>query len=233
MESREAGVERLYPKIWGRMSARYYYLIQLRKQLERVIELFVKNSPHQLLADYGCGNKPYEPLFGPFVEQYIGLDLAINTKADVVVDPKGIIEMPDESVGFVLSTQVLEHVEDPTSYLKEACRILQKDGKLILSTHGYWMFHPDPTDFWRWTSAGLQKIVKEAGFEIVYFEGILSRSSMGLQLFQDGLLFKFPKSIRPLWSMLLQPFIIFFDKIAGNKSRREDACTFILVAKKL
>mgnify|MGYP000116553230 CR=1 FL=1 len=174
-----------------------------------------------------------EPLFGPFVEQYIGLDLALNTKADVVVDPKGIIDMPDESVGFVLSTQVLEHVEDPKSYLKEACRILQKDGKLILSTHGYWMFHPDPTDFWRWTSTGLQKIVKEAGVEIVYFEGILARSSMGLQLFQDGLLFKFPKAIRPLWSMLLQPFIIFFDKIAGNKSRREDACTFILVAKKM
>jgi hypothetical protein len=83
MESREAGIERLYPKITGRMSARYYYLIQLRKQLERVISLYVRNSPHPLLADYGCGNKPYEPLFTPFVEQYIGLDLAYNTKADV------------------------------------------------------------------------------------------------------------------------------------------------------
>ena len=51
MESREAGIERLYPKITGRMSARYYYLIQLRKQLERVISLYVRNSPHQLLAD--------------------------------------------------------------------------------------------------------------------------------------------------------------------------------------
>ena len=129
MESREAGIERLYPKITGRMSARYYYLIQLRKQLERVIALYVRNSPHQLLADYGCGNKPYEPLFTPFVEQYIGLDLAYNTKADVVVDPAGIIDMPGESVGFVLSTQVLEHVEDPKAYLKEAHRILEKEGK--------------------------------------------------------------------------------------------------------
>ena len=51
MESREAGIERLYPKITGRMSARYYYLIQLRKQLERVIALYVRNSPHQLLAE--------------------------------------------------------------------------------------------------------------------------------------------------------------------------------------
>jgi SAM-dependent methyltransferase len=233
MESREAGIERLYPKITGRMSARYYYLIQLRKQLERVIALYVRNSPHQLLADYGCGNKPYEPLFTPFVEQYIGLDLAYNTKADVVVDPAGIIDMPAESVGFVLSTQVLEHVEDPKAYLKEAHRILEKEGKLILSTHGYWMFHPDPTDFWRWTSTGLKKIVTEAGFEVVYFEGILGRSAMGLQLFQDGLLFKLPKPLRFLLSLILQPLIIFFDKIITAKSRNEDACTFVLVAKKI
>ena len=117
MESREAGIERLYPKIWGRMAARFYYLRELRRQLEKVISLFVKNSPHQLLADYGCGNKPYQPLFDPFVEQYIGLDLALNTKADVTINPQGKIDMPDESVGFVLSTQVLEHVENPSEYL--------------------------------------------------------------------------------------------------------------------
>lgn len=232
MESREAGIERLYPKIWGRMAARFYYLRELRRQLEKVISLFVKNSPHQLLADYGCGNKPYQPLFDPFVEQYIGLDLALNTKADVTINPQGKIDMPDESVGFVLSTQVLEHVENPSEYLKEAHRILQKGGKLILSTHGYWMFHPDPTDYWRWTSTGLQKIVKEAGFEVVYFEGILGRSAMGLQLFQDGILFKIPKPLRFIWAMIMQPLIIFFDKIILSSSRNQDACTFILVATK-
>ncbi len=232
MESREAGIERLYPKIWGRMAARFYYLRELRRQLEKVISLFVKNSPHQLLADYGCGNKPYQPLFDPFVEQYIGLDLALNTKADVTINPQGKIDLPDESVGFVLSTQVLEHVENPSEYLKEAHRILQKGGKLILSTHGYWMFHPDPTDYWRWTSTGLQKIVKEAGFEVVYFEGILGRSAMGLQLFQDGILFKIPQSLRFIWAMIMQPLIIFFDKIILSSSRNQDACTFILVAKK-
>ena len=234
MTEREAGIERLYPSLFGRMAARFYYLRQLRAQIETVVQLFLAKSPQKLtLADYGCGNKPYEPLFTPFVEQYIGLDLAYNTKADVVVDPAGIIDMPEESVGFVLSTQVLEHVEDPKAYLKEAHRILEKEGKLILSTHGYWMFHPDPTDFWRWTSTGLQKIVREAGFEVVYFEGILGRSAMGLQLFQDGLLFKLPKPLRFLLSLVLQPLIIFFDKIITAKSRNEDACTFVLVAKKV
>ena len=123
-------------------------------------------------------------------------------------------------------------MENPSEYLKEAHRILQKGGKLILSTHGYWMFHPDPTDYWRWTSTGLQKIVKEAGFEVVYFEGILGRSAMGLQLFQDGILFKIPQPLRFIWAMIMQPLIIFFDKIILSSSRNQDDCTFILVAKK-
>jgi hypothetical protein len=56
---------------------------------------------------------------------------------------------------------------------------------------------------------------------------------MGLQLFQDGILFKLPKFARPILSIVMQPLIIFFDKIIGAKSRNEDACTFILVAKKV
>jgi len=78
----------------------------------------------------------------------------------------------------------------------------------------------------------LTKIVKEAGFEVVYFEGILGRSAMGLQLFQDGILFKIPRPLRFIWALIMQPLIIFFDKITLSKTRNQDACTFILVAKK-
>ena len=128
---------------------------------------------------------------------------------------------------------MLEHVVNPNAYLIEANRVLKTGGKLILSTHGYWMFHPDPTDFWRWTSTGLQKIVKEAGFEIIYFKGIIGRSAMGLQLFQDGILFKLPKFLRPVLAIIMQPLIIFFDKTTAQETRDKDACTFILVATKI
>lgn len=212
MESREAGIERLYPKIWGRMAARYYYLRELRRQLEKVISLFVQHSPHQLLADYGCGNKPYQPLFDPFVEQYIGLDLALNTKADVTINPEGKIDLPDESVGFVLSTQVLEHVENPSEYLKEAHRILQKRWETDF-VHTWILDVPSgPYGLLAMDLYWATKIVKEAGFEVVYFEGILGRSAMGLQLFQDGILFKIPQPLRFIWAMIMQPLIIFLTK---------------------
>ena len=127
---------------------------------------------------------------------------------------------------------MLEHVTSPQLYLHEANRVLEQDGLLILSTHGIWIYHPDPTDFWRWTCDGLKKIVSEAGFEIVEFKGIMGRSAMGLQLFQDGIILKLPSYLRFLIATPMQIMISLADKINSQAARDRDACTFVLVAKK-
>ncbi|MCY1307120.1 hypothetical protein D9M70_570220 [compost metagenome] len=94
------------------------------------------------------------------------------------------------------------------------------------------MYHPDPTDYWRWTSSGLKKVIGEAGFEVTYFSGILGRAAMGMQLVQDGLLFKFPRFTRPLFALFFQPQIWLLDQLSSQNSRDTDACTYILVAEK-
>lgn len=231
MNEREAGIERLYPKLLGRMGPRYYYLIQLRKSIEIVFAKYF-NFNSCVLADYGCGNKPYESIIKPHIKTYIGIDLAENLNADIHISSKGQIELEDESVDIVLSTQVLEHVVDPKLYLSEALRILKPEGKVVLSTHGYWMYHPDPTDYWRWTSSGLKKIITDSGFEVKYFTGIIGRAAMGMQLVQDGFLFKVPKALRPLLALFFQPQIWFLDKLSSQASKNADACTYILVAEK-
>lgn len=229
MSNREAGKFRLTPSIFN---SRYYYLKQLTKAIVLAFKNELKNRNQLILVDYGCGNTPYKPVFEPFLQKYIGVDLAENKNADVHISPNGTINLPDNYSDIVLSTQVLEHVEDVKHYLSEAYRVLKPGGTLILSTHGYWVFHPDPTDFWRWTSTGLKKIVTENQFEITSFTGIIGRSAMGLMLFQDGLMFKLPKIARPLVSIFIQPFIAIFDKIHKQKDKNKDACTFIVVAKK-
>ena len=225
---RESARERLFPSAF---SPRRYYLNQLRKELERIIITHIKKADCECLIDFGCGNEPYRSLFSPFVKNYLGADISLNDKSELNIRDDGTITVNDNTADIVLSTQVLEHVEDPVKYITEVKRILKNNGFFILTTHGYWIYHPDPADYWRWTSAGLQKIVSDAGMEIVSFRGILSRSAMGLQLFHDGLYFKMPVFVRSIFTFFMQYFIAFFDKIERQVNKDRDASTYIIIAK--
>ena len=66
----------------------------------------------------------------------------------------------------VLSTQVLEHVEDPQGYLEECHRVLTPGGHLVLTTHGLFEDHACPYDYWRWTADGLKRLVGGVGLEV-------------------------------------------------------------------
>lgn len=230
MYQREAGIVRLSPKFGH---SRYYYLRKLAQEIRRVVSVYLKPLQKvSRIADFGCGNMPYKILFEPFCEKYIGIDLPENPYADIHIFSDGKVNIGDHQIQVVLSTQVLEHVPNPNFYLQEAHRILEKNGLLILTTHGYWMFHPDPTDFWRWTSMGLRKIIEEAGFEILEFRGILGRSAIGMQLVQDGLMFKLPKFLRFLLTIPMQGLIFLLDKTHSQKARNADAGNFVVVARK-
>ncbi len=208
---------------------RYYYLLQLKKLVEYAYNKYLVKE--EVLIDYGCGSMPYRQLFEQKVSEYKGADLSDNPQIQIKLDPLGHLMCDDASANIVLSTQVLEHVDNPDLYLREAYRVLKKDGLLLLTTHGYWMYHPDPYDYWRWTSAGLKKIVENNGFEVIDFRGIIGRSAMGLQLFQDGLMFKVPRIIKPIFIFIMQSLISLFDKTTKQGTKDTDACTFLIVAR--
>ena len=213
--------------------SRWYYLKKLRQLVEWGRDNYM-NLPadKSKIADLVCGTKPYKILFNSDKFEYLGIDLPWNPHADIHVGINSKIDADNESFEYVLSTQVLEHVDDPDLYLSEAYRVLKKGGRLILTTHGYWMYHPDPTDYWRWTSAGLKKVVEKHGFETVGFKGIIGRMAMGLQLFQDGLIFKFPKFLHPLLTAPLQLLILIFDKLQRQQVVDFDACTYLIIGQK-
>lgn len=114
------------------------------------------------LLDVGCGSKPYEPLFAPYAASYVGVDLVENPRAEL----RGSVEdLPVESGSFdvVLCSQVLEHCDDPARAVSELRRVTAPGGRVLASTHGVMPYHPSPTDFWRWTHAGLEKLFREHG----------------------------------------------------------------------
>ena len=132
----------------------------------------------------------------------------------------------------MLSTQVLEHVPDPRAYLAEALRVLRPGGRMLLSTHGTFVYHPDPVDLWRWTCEGLRLEVERAGFEVIRFEGIIGPVASGLQLIQDATYYRLPRPLRPVWALLIQSLARLSDRLERQWMRDLNGSVFALVAER-
>src|SRR5690606_2979944 len=123
--------------------------------------------------------------------------------------------------------------DSPHGYLEEARRLMKPDAIMLLSTHGYWYYHPTPNDYWRRTSAGLRKTIETAGFEIVEFNGRMGLISSGLQLFQDGVANKLPGPLKQAWALVMQTVIRGADKLNSQEQKNRDASLYIMVARKI
>ena len=128
----------------------------IRKPLADWLQAEGKRASGKRVLDVGCGVKPYLPYFSG-ATSYVGVDVQDNPNADL----HGAIEalpVDDGSFDVVLATQVLEHVDDPSAAVRELHRVTAPGGRVLASTHGVMVFHPNPVDHWRWTHTGLERL---------------------------------------------------------------------------
>jgi len=148
------------------------------------------------------------------------------------------VALPAGSAGAVLSVQVLEHVRDLDGYLGEAARLLGPDGRLILSTHGTWLYHPHPEDHRRWTRTGLITDLEARGFvveELLPIAGPLATTTL-IRL--TGFVFLLRKL--PLLGGLLAGGLAVImnlrawleDRITPAQIRLDNACIYLVRARK-
>lgn len=222
--------KRLYPPSYGNL---YYSMTKLRQAIEKALGRTKENLKIQqpFLLDAGCGTKPYKEITDKFGFNYLGADIALNHETDVKITDDGRFDCADNYVDIVLSTQVLEHVYDFDLYLSECYRVTKPGGYMIISTHGHWRYHPDPNDYWRWTSDGLKKTIERNKWRIEHFEGIMSITALSWQYLQDYSSYKLRLKI------LSAPYIWFFqklvalaDKVSTQQARDKDASVFLVIA---
>jgi len=126
---------------------------------------FIKKHAHKLTGttlDIGCGKMRYKSLIPG---KYIGLDLeqgkfTYSVKADLYWD--GItIPLENDSVENVLISEVLEHCPDPSIVVKEAFRVMKKDGIILITIPFVYQLHGVPYDFHRMTPYTVEKLLSD------------------------------------------------------------------------
>jgi SAM-dependent methyltransferase len=215
----------------GRPWHRLAHIVRTLPVALRRLAARLEVGPGDRVLDYGCAEMPYRGFF-PSGAEVVGADLPGNPHASVHLRPDGGVPVPDASFDAVLSTQVLEHVEDPALYLAECRRVLRPGGRLLLSTHGLMVWHPDPVDHWRWTCSGLRKAVQDAGLEVVHFEGIMGLAATGLQLVLDAVYWRLPRLLRAPVALVFQSLIALADRLEPRASKDMNALVFAVVARR-
>lgn len=137
------------------------------------------------VLDYGAGSSPYKPYFPQ--ADYRRADIMETPGLRYRIGSDSRIAERDEVFDMIVSTQVLEHVEDVNAYLAESFRLLKKGGRLLVTTHGIWEEHGVPHDYQRWTEEGIKRDLKAVGYSDITVYKLTCGLRGSLFLFIRGL----------------------------------------------
>ncbi len=159
---------------------RYYMYKKLR-------EFFKEPMDGKILGISGIGN--FRPL--------------ISKTADVLGVQYPEVDMQnlpykDNSFDFVISDQVIEHLEDPKKAVEELYRVLKVGGIAIHTTCLINYIHLCPKDFWRFSSDALRYLCKDFS-EILHSRGWGNRIAILLCFLSDR--FRFMNIPETKWSI--------------------------------
>jgi SAM-dependent methyltransferase len=73
------------------------------------------------------------------------------------------IDLETNSVDFVFSNSVFEHLSNPFSAVSNISRVLKPGGIVFTKTVFSWRYHPVSEDYWRFTHSGLEALFSSAG----------------------------------------------------------------------
>ncbi|MDR2971148.1 MAG: class I SAM-dependent methyltransferase [Bacteroidales bacterium] len=160
-----------------------------------------------------------------------------NSQIDIVSDITHI-PVPNDSFDVVLCTEVLEHVPDPVSAIKEFDRILRKDGIMILTTPFSSYTHQAPYHFY----SGLNRYFYQHWFSENYDIEILQSSGNWFELVAfeinilRGVIEKYTTKKMNLWDRFIKGLLTMRLKHYSRISKNADelGCLgYFVVAKKI
>ena len=124
-----------------------------------------------------------------------------------------MLPFPSSDFDSIVTNQVLEHVFNPDSFMKELNRVLKNNGKLLLTVPFVWDEHEQPYDYARYSSFGLKALLEKAGFEIIKHIKTVNNFGIIYQM-TNAYFYKITRNI-PVVKQLTTLFISSFITIFG------------------
>lgn len=149
-----------YFKRWPRF---YYFVFDVLGPV-----YFGGLSPWRFLERYHTGGTCYNLGSGARVlrADVVNMDITPYPGVSLVGDICNV-PLSDGAATSVVCDQVLEHVAEPARAVAEIKRVLVRGGYAYVSTPFLYPFHASPSDYQRWTHAGLRRLFERYGFEVV------------------------------------------------------------------
>ena len=165
----------------GKTIARTLFNLEIGKSVKNI---------HGIIIDLGGGFKPsHERFLEIKTEKIIKVDINEKTEPDIVADLNEPLPFPDNYADAIFLFNVIYILESPQKTLREINRILKSGGKLFITSPFIFNEAKEPNDYWRFTSEGLEKLLKESGFNNYFITPVGERFSASAYLITPFLFF--------------------------------------------
>lgn len=157
-------------------------------------------SPESLALDLGCGDLVHREIVERAGFVYAGIDYS-SPRAPILGDAHAL-PLADDSIEFILSVAVLEHLRWPFVAMREAFRVMRPGGTFIGTVAFLEPFHEN--SHYHHTHLGTINSLRYGGFEVVEvapsaeWTVLVAQASMGL----------FPRVPAPVAKALVYPLEI-------------------------
>ncbi len=153
------------------------------EQMPRLSKIGVQAFRDKIILDHGCGGGAFLDLASGVanttigIEPFTGYHESLTSRGhEVFGDSISAINSYEGKVETIVSFGVLEHVEDPTQYLKDSFDLLANGGKMYLETDNlddilmklniseFDQFFYRTAHLWYFNDKTLRKVVEDTGF---------------------------------------------------------------------
>lgn len=151
------------------------------RELERdSIRAFVQSAADDgylsgRVLDYGCGKQPYRDIVKAAGGEYLPFD-RVAFPASCAEQDWGDDDAEIGTLDAILCTQVIQYIEDPFALLRRMPSLFGGlkhvdlgGGCLVLTYPTNWP-EVEPEDLHRFTKAGMERLLTDAGFAIIRHE---------------------------------------------------------------